>query len=237
MRNVWVRNGAIALLAVVVSACGGGGGGGGGLGLDDLNEDGTIKLLAFGDSITRGVGDGEEALSRPPVEVAGYPARLQAILGVPVVNQGRPGEESSSGRSRLADVLADDRPDYVILLEGVNDLLNGRSDAEIVDNLIGMVGIVIGAGAQPILATLPPTCCDRRFSQPESRIRSINARIVSFATVNMFPVIDFFSAFVPDPTLTNPPYDSASGLVHVPEGLHPTPLGYDVMAATASEIF
>jgi lysophospholipase L1-like esterase len=125
----------------------------------------------------------------------------------------------------------------VILLEGVNDILNGRSDAEIIDNLIGMVGIVIGTGAQPILATLPPTCCDRRFSQPESRIRSLNARITSFATVNTIPLIDFFAAFVPDPAMTNPPYAPSSGLVHVPEGLHPTPLGYDVMAATASEIF
>ena len=30
---------------------------------------------------------------------------------------------------------------------------------------------------------------------------------------------------------------STLGLIHVPEGLHPTPTGYDVMAATAQKIF
>jgi len=58
-----------------------------------LNNDGKILLMAFGDSITAGVGDGPgaENFPRPP---AGYPLRLQSLLGLPVVNDGDPGERT-----------------------------------------------------------------------------------------------------------------------------------------------
>src|SRR5258705_6051874 len=65
-RNVnarWVAFGVILLAA----ACGGGGGGGSdGIGLEDLNKDGQVLVLCFGDSITRAVCDRESESALPP---------------------------------------------------------------------------------------------------------------------------------------------------------------------------
>jgi hypothetical protein len=55
----------------------------------------------------------------------------------------------------------------------------------------------------------------------------------------MLPLIDFYAAFTNGPGVNGEdlPYDSTLGLIHVPEGLHPTPGGYDLMALTAEQIF
>jgi hypothetical protein len=47
-------------------------------------------------------------------------------------------------------------------------------------------------------------------------------------------LIDFYAAFANGPQAS---YDSTLGLIHIPEGLHPTPAGYDLMAVTAQKIF
>jgi lysophospholipase L1-like esterase len=215
---------------LVAAACGGGGGDGG-FRLEDLNRDGTIFVIAFGDSITRGVGDGDSSRSTPAVETAGYPARLQQQLqlldpgrSIVVQNQGQPGEETSRGVPRLADVLAaNPTVDYVILLEGINDLLNDRDPDSILANLRTMVDRVYGAGAQPILGTLTPVCCDHANVVPNSDIASLDDRIHTLGRETSAPVVDFFEGF------GGLAYDPAAGLLHQPEGLHPTPTGYDRM--------
>ena len=65
----------------------------------DKNGDGKIDILAFGDSITRGVGDvppTEEGVFTPfePREEAGYPLRLETMLGINIQNLGVPGDRA-----------------------------------------------------------------------------------------------------------------------------------------------
>ena len=238
------------VLVLAVSACGGGGGGGDGggdgLGLQDLNLDGQIVVMCFGDSITRGVGDGPSP-SRAPSGDGGYPPRLhgqlsllQPTLPLIVVNAGIPGEETPQGLRRLPRELFNNKPDYTILLEGVNDI-EERNTGRAVGNIQAMVTSVIGGGSMPIVATLTPTCCNHRNSAPEGEIRSFNAQIRNIAFTNMIPVIDFYVAFTGgDLTLpggTDLPYDKANGLIHVEEGLHPNPGGYDLMAGVAAALF
>ena len=88
-------------------------------------------IVAFGDSITSGQGDS----SRP----AGYPYRLeQALLpGFPnviVLNRGVPGERTYEGVRRIDTVLEYDRPDYVLILEGVNNI--NDSGTRFVDSIV-----------------------------------------------------------------------------------------------------
>ena len=227
--RMWTVVGLVSLLV----ACGGGGGGGsGGIGLEDIDGDGEIVILAFGDSITRGTGDGSSA-NQAPSGPAGYPVRLQESLGVTVINQGKPGEQTREGKVRLGQVLSSTAADYVILLEGANDILNGR-DSQAFDNLVDMVGMVFEAGAQPVMATLTPTCCNHETTNPPERVEALSTRIRDFAKQQRLPVIDFLRTFVP---VEGVPYDETSGLIHVPEGLHPTPTGYDVMADAAASLF
>lgn len=235
-------------LAVWIAACGGGGGGGAeepqGLGLEDLNLDGRIVILAFGDSITRGVGDGPGAESTPPASVAGYPARLQqlltprATLPLVVVNDGRAGERTRSGVSRLQRDLGTNSPDYVILLEGANDVQEGDVEGA-ANRMQTMIDAVFGAGAQPLLGTITPSCCAHRNALNFGAETGYNGRLRSIAAADLVPVIDFYAAFTNGPGVNGEdlPYDQNLGLIHVPEGLHPTPAGYDLMATAAWEVF
>jgi lysophospholipase L1-like esterase len=230
-----------------VAACGGGGGGGdgpSGIGLEDLNQDGQIVIVAFGDSITRGVGDGPGPDSTPPASVAGYPARLQpqlaprSTLPLVVVNDGSSGERTRTGVGRLQRDLGRTPADYVILLEGTNDLQEGDLSGA-VGRMQTMINEVFAVGAQPMLGTITPSCCAHKNAVSFGAEQAYNGQLRGLAAANSVPLIDFYAAFTngPGPNGEDLPYDQTAGLIHVPEGLHPTPAGYDVMAATAAAIF
>jgi len=243
-------------LAISVAACGGGGGGngsgtsssgssggsgGGGrgsIGLEDLNQDGRVVVLCFGDSITRGVGDGPAADSLPP-SPAGYPERLEPLLipettlPLAVIDDGAPGERTPDGLPRLRRDLETSTPDYTIILEGTNDVEDGRAD-EALANIQRMIDSVFQQGGMPLLGTITPSCCNHQNQLPEDAIRFYNDQLRAIAANDSIPVIDFYAAFAGGPEAS---YDFNLGLIHVPEGLHPTPSGYDLMAATAQKIF
>lgn len=225
----------VLILAVLLAGCTGGGGGGGGhgVGLEDLDGDGQIVILAFGDSITRGQGDGDSPDDIPPANVAGYPARLQAATGVLVFNAGRPGEQTSAGKARLRNLLQQSSEDYVVLLEGANDI-ERRNDGEALQNLQSMIEMVFADGAMPMIGTLTPSCCNHTHSVPANHVIAFNDQVRAMAQSNGIPLVDFNLAFVPDQTL---PFDETSGLIHVEEGLHPTSAGYDLMAKTVLDVF
>jgi acyl-CoA hydrolase len=106
----------------------------------NLDSRGTT-IVCFGDSITAGVGAADEA---------SYPARLEAALGVPVVNAGVAGETAGEARLRLDRVLAED-PWLVVIELGGNDLLRRRAPADTEADLRAIVEAVLAAGAVPML--------------------------------------------------------------------------------------
>jgi len=179
-----------------------------------------------------------------PPNPAGYPARLQQLLlgkgeaPVFVIDDGVPGERTPSGQNRLRRDLSTNPADYVILLEGTNDVEDGHT-SQAVNNMRGMVDAVFGIGAQPIIGTITPSCCNHKNQLPIGAVENYNTALRQLAFDNTLPVIDFFAAFTngPGPNGEDLPFDPALGLIHVPEGLHPTPPGYDLMAATAAKLF
>ncbi len=224
----------ILIFTLWLAGCAGGGGDGNhGIGLKDLDGDGQVVIVCFGDSITRGVGDGEDPSDTPPIAVAGYPARLRDATGVLVFNSGQPGEQTPAGRPRLQQVLSQSRQDYVILLEGANDIEH-REDGDALRNLQGMIDDVVGVGSLPMIGTLTPTCCNHARSIPRNHVVAFNDQIRTMARINDIPLVDFNRDFVPDPNL---PFDESSGLIHVEEGLHPTSAGYDLMTKTVLDVF
>ncbi len=95
----------------------------------------TPRIVAFGDSITRGLGDG--------ANLGGYPGRLQNLLAtagetVTVVNQGKDGETTAAGLSRLNGITGASG-DTLVLMEGTNDVSANISNETIATNLKNMV--------------------------------------------------------------------------------------------------
>lgn len=110
-------------------------------------ESETLRLLAFGDSLTHGYG-------LPAGE--SFPEQLEDALrergyAVEVINAGNSGDTSAAGRARLEWSLADD-PDAALVELGANDGLRGLDPAATYDNLDAILARFEDAGVPVLLA-------------------------------------------------------------------------------------
>jgi acyl-CoA thioesterase-1 len=179
------------------------------------------KFVAFGDSITEG------AVSLAPlIMLAGpetYPSKLEQMLlerypsqAVVVINRGVGGETTRGGAQRVASVLDADRPEVMLLLEGINNV-NGLATSTQVANLRTIITEANKRGVGVIIATVLPILPTSRLYQPgntDSRIQALNTNIFALADeYNLGPVVDLFAIFKADTTLMGS------------DGLHPTAQG------------
>jgi len=109
-------------------------------------------ILAFGDSLTAGYGI--------PMEKS-FPAQLEQRLkkqgyNVIVVNAGVSGDTTSGGVTRLEWTLRQ-RPDFVILELGANDMLRGLDPAVTRNNLRKMLAILKQKKIPVLLAGMKAT--------------------------------------------------------------------------------
>ena len=163
-------------------------------------------------------------------------------------NEGNPGEEAAAGVNRLGDCFqTGDRPDAMLLLEGINDIAlsmmnyqpNLSEQQAIIDDLKKDVSNAINAGVTYIFVStiLPVGECYVGPDQPQpcrvgnvgdpsvpalanNSIDQVNAMIR--ANVGGATIVDGNAAFkAADPTFAT--------LIEE-DGLHPTPAGYAVLA-------
>lgn len=174
-------------------------------------------IVAFGDSITAGVGD----TARPP----GYPYRLEQTLraafpNVIVLNRGVSGERTEQGVRRIDRVLRYDQPDYVLILEGVNNIGEDLLET-IAADLETMVQKVKASGAIPLIASLTPTSGEHVYKM--SGINGLNSMIRNIVSREQVGFVDLYEAF-----FSRPDYS----LLLDDDGLHPNSGGYTLMADT-----
>lgn len=185
------------------------------------------RILCFGDSITYGVT--EQAPDGPrgslaPVE--GYVPKLWRLIetkygpGYELINAGKPGEGATAGLSRLDAEIAKERPEVVLLLEGINDV-NSDSPrfSEVATDLAAMIRHARRTGVDVVLGTYP-TVDPRGFraSNPEN-VAILNERIRRIGSTEGVVVADHERA------VTSPADEG-------PDGIHPNNLGYEIMAET-----
>ena len=103
-------------------------------------------ILAFGDSLTKGVGTTKQH---------SYPSVLAQLSGRKVVNAGISGEVTEQGLARLADVIAETNPDLMILLQGGNDILRNHNLQQTKQNLAAMIALAKEQGVQLVLIGVP----------------------------------------------------------------------------------
>lgn len=103
-------------------------------------------ILAFGDSLTAGLGVSPEQ---------SYPAVLARLSGRRVVNAGVPGEVTADGLARLPDVLDETRPQLLLVLHGGNDILRNLDPVQAAGNLSAMVRQARARGIGVVLIGVP----------------------------------------------------------------------------------
>jgi len=175
-----------------------------------------LQVLAFGDSITAGVGADMSG---------GYPDILQDLLAAKglalgVTNAGVGGETVFTGAKRLPATLDASTivPGIALVLEGINGLGDDADSIEsTLDALLDMVAAVRARGGLPILGTLTPV---KDPDTRESAVDALNARIRQIAAQQGIRLADHHKAFGGNPALLGE------------DGLHPNDDGYQVMAET-----
>ncbi|PYQ55752.1 MAG: hypothetical protein DMF53_27420 [Acidobacteria bacterium] len=182
--------------------------------------------LAFGDSITFGIGD-DPARTNP-----GYPPRLQSLLvtagvNATVSNQGNPGEKTPDGLTRLDSVLANGKAgDVLILMEGTNDINKSISMETTIFNLDTMAGKAEALGLSVIHATVIPRPPDAKVDPDNLLTEQLNGRIRNLAGVRGRKEADPNEVFRNLPNLFSGFYSNAPD-DHVG---HPNAAGYDILA-------
>ena len=196
------------------------------------------KFLAFGDSFTEGeVTVPSASPTREPynfvlrvVPEASYPTRLSTLLlsrypqqasTLSVVNAGKGGERAEEGAIRLPGVMANVRPDVLLLLEGANDLvaLGAPGVSRAIAGLDTMAKEGRNRGARVFLATLPPSRASGPRAIPALTVTALNDRIRTTAAGEGAVLVDLHAALSADVT-------RYIGI----DGLHPTEAGYLRMA-------
>lgn len=200
--------------------------------LQDLNEDGVISALSFGDSITRGVGDSTlpgAFIEMAPLPVSGgYPLRASNLLGISINNAGISGEVlTDDGVGRFPSVAQSSSADLILILEGTNDAIFRTGPVEYQRALQRLVNISKATGKNPVLMTLLPPCCDRVDLSGFTDL--YNSVVQTVAAINGLTVIDLDrvwrnSCAVP----------LRCDFYNIPEGLHPNMTGYDLIAQAVS---
>ncbi|MCC7126363.1 MAG: HYR domain-containing protein [Acidobacteria bacterium] len=200
------------------------------------------SFLAFGDSITAGEvtvptttgldADGFPFFKLILVPFASYPTQLQTLLrnryitqqaALTVVNAGVPGEAATDSTRRFSTVLAQTRPEVVLLLDGYNDLNTGGVNAvsAVATSLQAMAREARTRGARVFLANLTPSRPGGRNTINPAAITAMNDRIRTIALGENAVYVDLYQATV----------GNLNTYVGV-DGLHLTELGYQRVAET-----
>jgi lysophospholipase L1-like esterase len=156
-------------------------------------------IICFGDSLTFGTG-ADKGMD--------YPSQLAKMIGKPVINEGLPGDTTTSALRRLNRDVLSKSPDLVLITLGGNDLKNGVSKDIAFDNLKQMVQAIHQQGAKIIIGGLRFPAMDRGFGKGYEDLAKQTEAIL---------IPNIFEGIVENPDLMSDP-------------IHPNNSGYRIIA-------
>jgi lysophospholipase L1-like esterase len=188
----------------------------------------ATTYIAFGDSITYGIGD-DPSRAQP-----GYPPRLQSLLvtagvNATVINEGMPGEKTPDGLTRIDGVLSMDHAkagDVLLLMEGTNDVTKSISMETTIFDLDAMAGKAEALGMSVVHATVIPRPPWAKVDADNLLTEQLNGRIRNLAGVRGRKEADPNETFLNLPNLFSGFYSTdPTDFVG-----HPNAAGYDILA-------
>lgn len=195
-------------------------------------------FLAFGDSLTQGEisspvatasdADGFPSFALQIIPTAAYPRQLQLQLSarytqqaISVENFGIAGESAANGAKRFPNVIANARPDVVLILEGANDLsaLGAAGISSAITAIESMAKEARFRNARVFIGMLPPPRPGGKNTITTTTVQQYNARLASVAAGEQAVLVDLYG-----------PMLSGVNIYIGTDGLHPTEIGYQKIA-------
>ena len=157
------------------------------------------NIICFGDSLTYGTGAARNK---------SYPAQLSAMIGLPVINAGIPGNTTADGLERLETDVLERSPRIVLITLGGNDMKNGvRKDIAFM-NLKLLISAIQEKGGLVILGGVKFPILDKGYGK-------MYKRLAKETDIILIP-------------------DILSGLIgkdkYMSDPIHPNAAGYKIMA-------
>jgi lysophospholipase L1-like esterase len=138
-----------------------------------------------------------------------------------VLNRGVNGERTDQIGARFPRDVADAKPDLVIIIGGVNDVYQGRQAESAERELEAMYDAARHAGIPVIAGSVLPY--NSATPDQNARMHAINRWIQAYAARHADVIFCDTRAAVAAP-------DAPDRLAASPDGLHPAPEGYKLMA-------
>lgn len=158
---------------------------------------GWVVFVAIGDSVTAGFQQGPG--SRPPRH---YPftnvlestlrMKLKALgseIDVAVENKGINGDSTSGMVNRFQRSVVPEKPDYVVIMGGLNDLFTRIPVDDVYRNLVQLTQLTKEAGAEPIMLSTTPVAGSPVFN---TKIKELNDRVAGYCESNRVRFIDLY---------------------------------------------
>lgn len=189
----------------------------------------TFAYLAFGDSITRGKCDNGDCSNTAP---GGYPPRLKTLLACgsacSVDNEGKDGEKTSAGVTRIDSVLNANSYDVLLLMHGTNDIWNNISNATIKANLAQMKSKAANRGVDTVYASIIRWHPDGpNGTSQDADVADLRNKVSDLADAGSGYFVDTWAVLCPTMSCFNTHYAP----IPPDNGLHPDGSGYGIMAA------
>jgi lysophospholipase L1-like esterase len=176
--------------------------------------------MAFGDSITTGVGSSDGT---------GYRDRLDGLLrpylgDSDVVNEGRDGTQTNEGADRVGRALSREQPAYTLILYGTNDWnrlqCQAAAPCDTPDFMREIIDQVKGFGSLPVLSTIIPTNPSLNPPERNQWVADVNVVLRNLAREEGAALADPEKSFLAAGDLSRLFFDH----------IHPNDAGYDLIA-------
>lgn len=190
------------------------------------------RIVALGDSTTAGTPGFLSPIEAPP-NGRGDPTSqyahwlMQTHPEWDVLNRGVNGERSDQIAARFARDVIDASPAAVVIIAGVNDVYQGRDADHVALQLRTMYDRAAHAGIRVVAGTIVPY--NTATADQNVRMHLINTWIRRQVQAN--PAV----AFVDTRAAVAAP-GSPDRLAESPDGLHPSPAGYRLMAEAVGPV-
>ena len=184
-------------------------------------------IVALGDSTTAGTPGFKSPIESPPNGAGNAESQyahwlMQSHADWRVLNRGVNGERSDEIRARFTRDVLDAKPSVVVIIAGVNDIYQGRGADAVQRELEATYGAARAAHIQVVAGTIIPF--NTATPDQNQRMHTVNAWIREYAARHEGVTVCDTRAAASAP-------GQPDRLVSSPDGLHPSPDGYKLMAA------